>query len=237
VNDDSLSEFVLRNRSGSYERRAWRLDSTGQPAEAALIFLDAELYIGRVQAPTVVRRLQTAGVIPAVKTLFVSHNGPDARHSDFVCNPDYAAFVANEVVGWVRNECPGVRDIVIAGLSLSGLAAAFIASRHPSVFRAAVCQSPSFWWEGGRFAEDLPPAAGAPEFWLCVGDKEAESGVSHPPSGLRQELTQIEGCDRAAAAFRREGYAVSYRLYDGGHDPECWREDLALALPWVWRRG
>jgi enterochelin esterase family protein len=131
-----------------------------------------------------------------------------------------------------------VTEIVIAGLSLSGLAAAYAATRHPAVFRAAVCQSPSFWWERGRFADELPAATQAgPQFWICVGSRETEAGLSHPPSGLRQGLTQIAGSLSAAAALRAKGYDVSYREYAGGHDPGCWRDDLSLALPWVWRRG
>jgi enterochelin esterase-like enzyme len=133
---------------------------------------------------------------------------------------------------------PGVTEIAIVGLSLSGLAAAYTATRHPAVFRAAVCQSPSFWWERGRFAEELPRATqGGPEFWICVGSRETEAGLVHPPSGLRQGLTQVAGCVFTAAALRAEGYGVSYREYDGGHDPDCRRDDLSLALSRVWRRG
>jgi pimeloyl-ACP methyl ester carboxylesterase len=65
------------------------------------------------------------------------------------------AVAGPSVGGWAREEHPGVTEIVLAGLSLSGLAAAYAATRHPAVFRAAVCQSPAFWWERGRFAEEL----------------------------------------------------------------------------------
>jgi enterochelin esterase family protein len=131
-----------------------------------------------------------------------------------------------------------VTEIVLAGLSLSGLAAADVATRYPAVFRAAVCQSPSFWWQRGRFAAQLPAATPTgPEFWISVGSRETETGMSHPPSGLRQELTQLAGCELAAAALRAKGYHVSYREHDGGHDPACWRADLSLALPWAWPRG
>jgi S-formylglutathione hydrolase FrmB len=70
-----------------------------------------------------------------------------------------------------------------------------------------------------------------------VGSRETEAGVSHPPSGLRQGLTQVAGCLGAVAALRTKGYSVSYREYDGDHDPDRWRDELSGALPWVLRRG
>jgi S-formylglutathione hydrolase FrmB len=70
-----------------------------------------------------------------------------------------------------------------------------------------------------------------------VGSRETEAGLVHPPSGLRQELTRVAGCVSAAAALRAKGYRVSYSEYGGCHDPECWRDDLSSALPWVWGRG
>ena len=233
-----LTERTLRCRSGMFERKVWSLAPPAGRPTAAILFLDAELYLERVGAAVVVRRLQERRAIPPAAAVFLSHGGAAARHVDFVCNPAYARFVASDLVGSVRKEHPGVTEIAIAGLSLSGLAAAYAATRHPAVFRAAVCQSPSFWWEEGRFAEALPAATQTgPEFWISVGSRETEAGVSHPPSGLRQGLTQVAGCLSAVAALRAAGYGVSYREYDGGHDPGCWRDDLSLALPWAWRRG
>ena len=70
-----------------------------------------------------------------------------------------------------------------------------------------------------------------------MGSRETEAGLSHPPSGLRQGLTQVAGCLAAAAALRANGYGVSYREYDGGHDPAGWRDDLSLALPRALQRA
>jgi enterochelin esterase-like enzyme len=233
-----LSNFALKSECGSFERTAWTLDLAGGEATSAIVFLDGELYVERVEAPVVMRRLQEQRAIPPTTAVFISHGGAAARHVDFVCSPAYARFVATTVIDRIRREYPNVHDIVVAGLSLSGLAAAYVASRHPDIFRAAICQSPSFWWESGRFAEELGPATRPnQEFWICVGSQETEAGVSHPPSGLRQELTQVQGCASASAAFRENGYSINCREYDGGHDPECWRDDLALALPWAWRRA
>jgi enterochelin esterase family protein len=229
---------MLRSRSGAFERTVWSLAPPACPPTAAIFFLDGELYLDRVGAAAVMRRLQKRRAIPSTAAVFLSHGGAVARHEDFVCRPEYARFIACDLVGLVREEHPGVSEMVIAGLSLSGLTAAYVATRHPTVFRAAVCQSPSFWWERGRFAEELPPATQAgPEFWICVGSQETQVGVSHAPSGLEQGLTQVAGCLLAAAALQEKSYGVSYREYDGGHDPGCWRDDLSQALPWALRQG
>jgi predicted alpha/beta superfamily hydrolase len=101
-------------------------------------------------------------------------------------------------------------------------------------FRAAVCQSPSFWWNQERFAMSLPLASGvSPAFWVSVGDLETDCGVSHSPTGLFQAASQRDVCERAAAALRAAGYKLSHPMFHGGHHPECWREDLAAALRWA----
>ena len=118
-----LTERTLRGRSGVYERKVWSLVPPAGRPTAAILFLDAELYLERVGAAAVVRRLQQRRAIPPAVAVFLSGGGAAARHEDFVCRPGYARFVAGDLVGAVREEHPGVTEIVLAGLSLSGLAA------------------------------------------------------------------------------------------------------------------
>jgi len=230
-----MKEDFVRSESTSTERRIWSLGSTlGVPA-GLLVFLDAELYLDRVGVVQVMRELEKQARIPPVLSVFISNSDPAARHFDYVCNPDYAYFVADELIPFVLAHNPTVvsERVVIIGLSLSGLAAAH-AALTTSRFRAAICQSPSFWWDEERFASSLPRAdSTAAAFWVSVGTLETESGVSHPPSGLFQGTSQRDACDRGSAALRTAGYAVSHRIFDGAHDPACWRDDLVLALPWA----
>jgi enterochelin esterase-like enzyme len=233
-----LVEHVVRSRPMTFERTIWTSSSTEELPGMAILFLDAELYLDRVGAASVVGHLERDGSLPVVVSVFVSNNGSTARHADFICQADYAAFIADDVTAWIRARYPSVRGIVLAGLSLSGLAAAFIATRFPSKFAATICQSPSFWWDDGRFFKELsPPITPAGKLWVSVGDRETEANVSHPPSGLFQGMSQIEGCDAACSALQQYGYNVSYRTFTGGHDPDCWREDLAFALIWACRHG
>jgi iron(III)-enterobactin esterase len=233
--NESMDEEFVRSESRSPGRRIWRLGSSRGVPAGLLLFLDAELYLERVSAAEVVTRLEKEGRIPPVLSVFVSNNGSAARHADYVCDADYARFLVEELLPFVKVRNPeAVSDgVVLVGLSLSGLAAAH-AALATDRFKAVVCQSPSFWWDGERFASSLPSAGGrAPAFWVSVGDLETESGISHPPSGLFQGTSQRESCDRGSAALRAAGYMVAHRVFQGGHDPVCWREDLALALPWA----
>jgi len=72
-----------------------------------------------------------------------------------------------------------------------------------------------------------------PALWLSVGSEETATGVSHPPTGLFQRVSQIEGVKRAADRFEALGATVRYNMYSGGHAAAPWRAELAPALTWL----
>lgn len=228
--NDSLHKRMFRGPATSIERQVWTQSANTEAPQTAVLFLDTELYIDRVQAPAVMQQ-----VCPHALAIYVSNNGAAARHVDYTCNPTYAKFIVEDVLPWVLRTHPTLEAsmMVLAGLSLSGLAAADIGMRYPGRFSHIICQSPSFWWENERFrTQILPRPSKSSAFWICVGELETQSGVSHPPTGLRQDSTQIEACEHTRDALMASGYEVSYRTYPGGHDPLHWKDDLALALPW-----
>jgi hypothetical protein len=72
---------------------------------------------------------------------------------------------------------------VLAGVSYTGLAAAFVAKEYPGAFQRIISQSGSFWWndcwlveEFRRLEQRLPV-----EFYLDVGMQEIHENVRHPP--------------------------------------------------------
>jgi len=233
---DTLEENFVSSSSKPFGRRIWKLyPESGHPS-CAVIFLDGELYLEKVKTVQVLRQLHAEKNIPSTMAVFVSSNSPAARHSDYTCDADYATFLAQDVVPWILNSHGeiGCERMIIVGLSLSGLAAAYAALTHQSQFHSAICQSPSFWWNDECLYSSLPPATDSrTAFWVSVGNQETERGVSHPPSGMLQKKSQIEACQHGCNALRDAKYNVNYRVFQGGHDPERWREDLVLALPWV----
>lgn len=226
--------FDLTARDGAYTRRAWF-----QPGPAAAhrlgILLDGEFMLERVGAWPIIERLTADGAIPAMSWLFIESGGAAARHADYTHDPRFARFVAEDAIPWVAERAALLDGgHLIGGLSLSGLAAAFIAVQHRERFSAALCQSGSFWFEPDAFAARVkanPPQK--TRFWLSVGDEETDVDVSHPPSGLYQSMSQIAGVERARAALAPHAAAVHVHTYAGGHTFDPWRAELPDALRWL----
>jgi enterochelin esterase-like enzyme len=65
-------------------RQVWSLPPLSGKASWAAIFLDAELYLERVDVVPVLHQLQETGSIPPMQAVFVSSNDAVSRHSDYV---------------------------------------------------------------------------------------------------------------------------------------------------------
>jgi enterochelin esterase family protein len=125
-----------------------------------------------------------------------------------------------------------VQTATIVGLSLSSLAAAFAVLQYSDRFRTAICQSPSLWWNDQWLNRSSGQPGPLARFWVSVGDRETDENVTHGPTGMVQKVSQIEGCRRMCELMRVRGIEVNEHTFAGGHDPDCWRDDLRLALPW-----
>ena len=230
-------EMTINSAERDFERSAWLIEGP-QRDHSLCVLLDGELYRDNVDALAIFSMLTQRGSIPPMTLVFVSHGDAAARHADYVCDPKFARFIAEDVVSRARSRVPSLsaERHLICGLSLSGLAAAHIALLYPTRFPAALCQSGSFWWEPdafARLAQERPPVG--TRFWLSVGDEETDTGVSHPPTGLFQGISQIDGVERARAVLEEHGGDVNFQRYRGGHSFEHWQAELGDALPWLLR--
>ncbi len=188
----------------------------------------------RVKAPGIVHDLQTTRRLPPIHAVYLSYLDTAARHIDFTCNDTYSSFLATDLCRWIELTMGTYKKIFLCGLSLSGLAAAFTLLRHSTVFSGALCQSPSAWWSDEWLVKSLM-VNGAPgsRFWISVGDREVQEGVTHPPTGLFQKTSQIGSVRRLAEKLSGCNAPVRYNEFPGGHDPACWAAELPQALPWL----
>ena len=193
------------------------------------LFLDGELYLQKMEVLPVLEALLYGNTLPPVTFAFIDHLNMEARQKDYTCNDPFGRFVVEKVLPWLQQEIPGLQpgQHLIGGLSLSGLASAWLTLQHPGHFRYCLSQSGSFWWNDERFikmASRHKPMSN--RFWLSVGDQETE--VDDPP-----EVSQIVGVKNAHRALKSLGATVHYHEYHGGHDLKYWREELGEALVWL----
>ncbi|MDI1475964.1 alpha/beta hydrolase-fold protein [Polyangium sp. y55x31] len=219
-----------------YTRTVWFIAGPQATEHPLCVFLDGEYYLERVGALPILQELIASQRIPQMSFAFVPSNGPQSRHEDFVCNDRFARFISEDLVHWARNRASTIRGErnLVCGLSLSGLASAHMTLTHPHVFSSALSQSGSFWWERKRFASlarAFPKISS--RHWLSVGDQELEDNATHPPTGMRQEFTQVAGVQSAVDALIASGAEVRHHVFHGAHAFEPWRAELADALPWL----
>ncbi|MEP0548368.1 MAG: alpha/beta hydrolase-fold protein [Rhodothermales bacterium] len=158
-------------------------------------------------------------------------NGQNRRQEQYVQNPDFAAFVADELVPAVdaayrtRTDRDGR---VILGTSLGGLFSAYLGLLHPDTFGKLAIQSPAFWvseqgalgWEG-------------PSIYTLVA--EAEDGLFDVYMSTGTINDTEDGARQMRTVFESNDHALVYREVPEGHSWGNWRalldEMLAALLP------
>ncbi len=231
-----LAQFEIDRGLLNQPRKIWVQPALAGQVMDCLIFLDAEFYIERVQAPTIVASLQKAGDLPPVTSIYLSHVDMMARGSDFTCNHAFASFVATDLCRWIEQTVGRFERFFLCGLSLSGLAATFAALHHPTTFCGVLSQSPSAWWDDERLTNSLTPdKRSGSRVWISVGDQESQENVMHSPVGLFQKTSQRDSVRRLAEKLEGLCREVHHKEFSGGHDMACWAEELPRALPWLMR--
>ena len=231
-----LEEHIVTSRSGDYSRKVWLASGTTAGPRKLCVFLDAEYYLDKMDMLPTLLALQSDGRVPPLDFLFVSNVDSAARHADYTCNPRFTEFIARDVVDWAqtRNNEIAASENVICGLSLSGLASAYLSLTHPDLFPYSLCQSGSFWWNKEWLRGQARALSSEPvKLWISVGDKERDTGISYPPSGMRQDVSQVEAAEKMADELRTLENDLHYHLFSGGHELEPWKQEVPAALKWL----
>jgi enterochelin esterase-like enzyme len=202
-----------------------------------LVLFDGPQYLSIVPTPTILDNLRAAGRIPPVVAVFVTHVN---RARELACHEGFAAFVATELVPWARARYGAgatAADVAVAGSSFGGLAAAFVALRHPDVVGNVLSQSGNFAWapdhvagpsldtttEGGWLIQAYVAAPAArTRFYLDAGLFEADRFVTGGAI--------LESSRHFRDVLRAKGHDVAFAHFTGGHDYLSWRGTLADGL-------
>lgn len=229
-----LEEHWIEDSATGYGRLVRLKRGPQDKAHPLCLVLDGETYWRDMEALPIFQEF-AASLATGMTLAFVGHVSAVARHHDFIANEQYAHFIGEKVVPWLQQEVTGLKPQghVVVGLSLSGLMAVHLALRYPQAFSACISQSGSHWWHHDEFqatVEQHAPVNG--RFWLSVGNQEIATNLHHPPTGLHQKISQIEGVRSAVNILRQFGGIVYHHEFDGSHSTQCWKQQLPEALRW-----
>jgi enterochelin esterase-like enzyme len=224
------------------------------PPNALLILFDGEDLSEDQYQVTTLNNLIAASKIPPTVAVFVD-NVPRRRLVDLVANTEFADFMAKELVPWIRSHYNVTKDpkqTVITGYSAGGLAAPFVALRHPEVFGNVLSRSGAFWWSfehnGGVCGSRCPESGGrggdGSRDTTTEGNFMVKQFLASPKLPLRFYLAAgtfefdrnggggeiLEGTRHLRDVLLAKGYQVHYQQFVGGHDGLSWRGALADGL-------
>jgi enterochelin esterase-like enzyme len=229
--------------------------SDGAPNALLVLFDGDDILSDDFEGQTTLDNLIAARKIPPTVVVMVD-NVRGRRLVDLVANPEFADFMARELVPWVWAHYNVTRDparTVVSGKSAGGLAAAYMGLRHPEVFGSVFSQSGAFWWSpehsGGVCASKCPEDGGRrsdpdSEDSRTEGNWIAKQFVTSPKLPVRFFLEggtfevdrERTGADilEATRTLRdvllAKGYEVHFQQFVSGHDDLSWRGTFADGL-------
>jgi enterochelin esterase family protein len=214
-------------------------------AYGLLLLFDGEWYRDpqQMNAPVILDNLIAKQQIVPLVAVFVENNtGSEDRTRDLGNSPDFADFLAEELVPWVRQNYHVSSDparTIVGGSSLGGLMSSYSALRHPEVIGNVLSQSGAYWvyegWpkvaarietEPGWLTHQFATTPKLPlRFYLSVG--RFERFVDYTGSSVTDLREENE---RFRDVLEAKGYPVTYEEMNATHDPLNWRSTLPNGL-------
>ncbi|MBT8074252.1 MAG: esterase family protein [Xanthomonadales bacterium] len=190
-------------------------NATAEPGLPSLYVTDGEAYLGQGNFKQVLDAAIDSGAIKPVLVVFLDSRNPDnlqedRRHSQFMCNTDFAKFFAGELMPAISRNYPvsqSREDRVILGLSFGGLNSACFGLMLSELFSGIAMQSPA---SGGHVEvvrelydekEKLPL-----KIYLSVGT-------------VNDNLDDVK---RFRRTLKNKGYDLTYHKVRKGHDWDNW---------------
>ena len=214
---------------GDEERRLTLATGTAQdplaPAPRLLVLLDGEVWRGH----EVLERL--GGRAGALDVLLVDSIGREQRARDLP-DPERCAALLE---GALHAACAAAgaewaaADVIVAGQSFGGLAAAETVLRRPDLATWGIAQSGSYW-----FGSEEAPGTGRGHLlrWLedvVPADPQRLTGRLLAQVGA-EEGAMLDGSAQLVELLRPTEVVLTHEVWQGGHDYAWWRHGLSSAL-------
>jgi enterochelin esterase-like enzyme len=223
---------TIQSDSLKGEKKLWIYTPAGFTKGGAsyplLVLFDGDRNV--MWIPRILDILIAQGRIPPMVAIMTDDSVPSARRTELPCNPQFANFLANELVPWARTNYDATTQperTIVAGSSYGGLASAFAGLQHPDVFGNVISLSGSFWWKpdddkkGEWLTSQFDASPRQPlRFYLEVGLMESYS-------------MQIDDNRHMQAVLAAKGYPLHYSEYDGGHSFLNWSAGMADGLQFL----
>lgn len=139
---------------------------------------------------------------------------------------EVADFISDTLAPYVQkhyNVYTDARHTAVAGVSLGGLEAFYIAMAHPEKFGAAGCFSPSFWCYGDKewkkFIKKTPFDDNAPFIYIYSGSEKKDTGV--------EAVDMVKRLKKMG--YPKNRLAFHYNE-NGGHSAPYWRNTFSEFL-------
>lgn len=237
--EPTVESFILDDTTYGLQRPVWLYKSAGTTGSATgpynlFVFLQKE-YIAELAVPAVLQKLVASGKIPP--TIAVVLDTSTERPTDIANRAKFDRFVTANLLPWLRaklGRLPEPKNVVIAGFSVGGLTAAYVAYRHSDVFGNVLAQSGAFW-RGNEGANDpaewltneLRNKPRLPlRFYLEVGSEETRP----TPNGV----IFVEANRHLRDVLAMKKYAFRYSEVPRSiHDPEHLRPTLPAGIVYL----
>ncbi|HET7434145.1 MAG TPA: alpha/beta hydrolase-fold protein [Thermoanaerobaculia bacterium] len=230
-----VEELTIRDATYNKTRRIWVYTPAAYDASKTnnlLILFDGESYVNDIPAPAMLDALLARKAIAPTVAVLVDTS--DARLGDLANHQQFADFVAKELLPWVRARyrvTSDARGVIAGGYSAGGLAAAYVAFRHPEAIGNVLSQSGAFWrgnegasTPGEWLTEQFAASKKLPiRFSIEVGARETQRVVNG--------AVFVEANRRLRDVLRAKGYEVRYVEVPGAqHEPAHWSAAFSDAL-------
>ena len=233
------------------KRKVWiytpnNFDSNDKPMHLLIVF-DGKAFIEFTKAPQILDNLQAGNKIPPCIAIFIHNYSGYSRGKDLLCYPQFADFIAKELVPWAHenyNISFNPAHSILVGSSSGGLAASFIGFKHPEMFTNILSQSGYYEWYPGInwfqhsqkfFGDDFV------RWWSKEEEKEEEWLTKQYLQNERLDLKfylnvgnletrAIKPIRNFHKMLQKKGYTHFYKEYPGGHEYIAWQTYLPEGL-------